>query len=309
MIGMPKQPVLIYGEVLFDCFPDSEPVMGGAPFNVAWHLQGFGEAPRLISAVGNDELGRRIKAAMQDWGMSTEFLHTSDTYPTGVVNITLQNNEPSYDIKANCAYDDIHLTEQMWHLLAKHAFLYHGSLAMRTQQAELNLERILENRKLNRFIDVNLRSPWWQKDRVLESLDCAYCVKLNIHELVQLIEEFDTSESLSQSDWLDHALAFKTNFNIVNLVITQGEDGATMFTGNGDILNVAPHNTTSKVVDTVGAGDAFAAVMLLGLINQWDLEITMERAQEFANFIVTQRGAICTDPATYRDFKQLWNIY
>ena len=44
----------VFGEVLFDHFPDGRRVLGGAPFNVAWHLQAFGEAPRFISRVGAD---------------------------------------------------------------------------------------------------------------------------------------------------------------------------------------------------------------------------------------------------------------
>jgi len=84
---------VIFGEVLFDCFPDGNSVLGGAPFNVAWHLQAFGMSPMMISSVGDDELGNKVKSAMQDWSMRTTGLQLDPVHPTGSVDIEFVDGE------------------------------------------------------------------------------------------------------------------------------------------------------------------------------------------------------------------------
>jgi fructokinase len=73
---------VVLGEALFDCFAEGSQVLRGAPFNVAWHLQAFGEAPLLVSRVGNDEPGRRIIATMDRLGMSADGLQTDTAHRT-----------------------------------------------------------------------------------------------------------------------------------------------------------------------------------------------------------------------------------
>ncbi|MGB5338517.1 MAG: PfkB family carbohydrate kinase, partial [Gammaproteobacteria bacterium] len=100
-----KQPsVCIFGEVLFDHFPDGKHVLGGAPFNVAWHLQAFGLTPRFISRVGADAEGESVLAAMRDWGMDTQAVQIDAQRPTGRVSVQIVDDEPAYDIVADCAY-------------------------------------------------------------------------------------------------------------------------------------------------------------------------------------------------------------
>ena len=103
---MLKRPVL-FGEVLFDVFPPGTQVLGGAPFNVAWHLQGFGLRPLLISSVGADDRGKQIKKRMQEWGMETSGLQTDEQHPSGIVQVSFNNGQPSYEILSDQAYDFI----------------------------------------------------------------------------------------------------------------------------------------------------------------------------------------------------------
>ena len=87
-----KMRPLIFGEVLFDHFPDGTAVLGGAPFNVAWHLHAFGLRPLMISRIGNDELGGRVQEAMQKWGMDCSGMQIRHcTHPTGTVQVTFQD--------------------------------------------------------------------------------------------------------------------------------------------------------------------------------------------------------------------------
>lgn len=98
---------LIFGEVLFDRFPDGSVVLGGAPFNVAWHLQAFGLAPLVISRVGRDALGGAVVAAMTGWGMDRRGVQFDATHPTGTVEVAFQAGEPHYAIVDRVAYDII----------------------------------------------------------------------------------------------------------------------------------------------------------------------------------------------------------
>lgn len=134
---------IIFGEVLYDCFPDGSRVLGGAPFNVAWHCQAFGLQPLFLSRVGNDALGKKVITAMQDWGMNTEGLQIDSEHATGQVDVSFKNNEPSYDIVENSAWDFI--DNQLIPELDKHSMLYHGSLALRNSATAQSLEVIKQS--------------------------------------------------------------------------------------------------------------------------------------------------------------------
>ena len=132
-----NQLIAIFGEVLIDQFPDGLQVLGGAPFNVAWHLQAFGQAPCFISRVGNDLIGELILKEMSAWGMAIENVQIDPDYPTGTVKVAIKDNEPSYEILADQAYDFI-ATQQL-NLLTPYNVLYHGSLALRNDASERTL--------------------------------------------------------------------------------------------------------------------------------------------------------------------------
>ncbi|WP_438970712.1 PfkB family carbohydrate kinase, partial [Methylophaga sp.] len=122
--------VTIFGEALFDCFPDGQSVLGGAPFNVAWHLQALGNQPKFISRVGNDTLGDTILAEMKNWQMDVGLVQQDLQHPTGRVNITFTDNEPSYDIQTDSAWDFI--ADSLVTTPPESGLFYHGSLAARS---------------------------------------------------------------------------------------------------------------------------------------------------------------------------------
>ena len=290
------QQISIFGEVLFDCFPSGEKVLGGAPFNVAWHLQAFGQGPSFISRVGSDDEGERIRRAMQGWGMRTDLLQTDREHPTGEVRVTLQGGEPSYDIVEPVAYDFIEAAA-LDDLPCK--LLYHGSLCLRNEQSGKALDRLRASAPGTVFMDVNLRSPWWHRDKVLEWVGQADWVKLNEAEFALLHE--------AASDLSVSAQGFLHQYGLQGVVVTRGERGAMVITADEPPLTVAPVKAL-RVVDTVGAGDAFATVLLLGLNLDWPLRETLERAQAFASALVGQRGATVGDAAFYRPFIEDWGL-
>ncbi|MEE4146490.1 MAG: PfkB family carbohydrate kinase, partial [Halieaceae bacterium] len=173
-----ERSVYIFGEVLFDHFPDGNRVLGGAPFNVAWHLQAFGQSPRLVSRVGRDREGSQVREAMQAWGLSTDDLQTDPRRPTGRVAVSFADGEPAYDIVADCAYDNIEPITA-----APCQLLYHGSLAARGAGSAGALRQLRASGPQTVFVDVNLRPPWWTPQAVQELLQGAHWVKLNSDEL------------------------------------------------------------------------------------------------------------------------------
>lgn len=157
--------LVIFGEVLFDHFPDGSVVLGGAPFNVAWHLQAFGLSPLFISRVGNDPLGQQIKTHMSEWGMSTCGLQLDSSHPTGTVDVQIDRGEPSYNIVEGCAYDFI--DRSALPSMRDRGFLYHGTLAIRNSVSEKTLKAIKDEHNLSIFVDINLRPPWWNRKSVV----------------------------------------------------------------------------------------------------------------------------------------------
>jgi fructokinase len=295
--------IYIFGEVLFDHFPDGSRILGGAPFNVAWHLQAFGLSPQLISRVGYDVDGQIIKDLMTDWGMSQVGLQSDSQHPTGQVKIKFQDGEPCYEIIVDSAYDFIDAelipeigTQDITQESAQ-SILYHGSLALRNPIALKALNVLKSRHQGNIFMDVNLRAPWWNRDTLFPLLHDATWVKLNEDELSELGSEASSLELAIQQ--------FGDKFDLEGIIITLGERGAIVYS-NQEFISVHP-NVKAQVVDTVGAGDAFASVFLLGLSQQWPIAITLERAQAFAAELVTRRGATIADAEFYRAFSQDWN--
>lgn len=287
---------VIFGEVLFDHFPDESVVLGGAPFNVAWHLQALGVAPLFISRVGNDELGHRIRSAMQDWGMDTSGLQVDSAHPTGTVQIEIENGEPSYEIVPDQAYDFINADDLP--SKAHGSLLYHGSLALRNQASRDALEELRAKQDLPVFVDVNLRVPWWDKDIVRSLLEAARWAKLNDEELRQLSPVKGPLES--------QAKALQEASSLSLLIVTRGKNGALARTADGRIHHVEPEPGIS-VIDAVGAGDAFTTVILLGLLSGWDLDRSLSRAQSFASAVVGIRGATPVGKGFYNYFINTWS--
>ena len=287
---------LVFGEVLFDHFPDGSRVLGGAPFNVAWHLQAFGLAPQFISRVGNDAEGQEIKELITAWGMSLDGLQQDDEHPTGSVQVHIEHGEPHYEIVENSAYDFIS-AESLNHQ-ATQGILYHGSLALRNPVSRAALNTLKAKHQGKVFIDINLRAPWWQKEDLLPFLHDATWIKLNEHELA----EFCTATDLNTA-----AQQFAQQFELDILFVTCGSQGAMAWDAvQKQLFNVKP-STSTEVVDTVGAGDAFASVLLLGLSQQWTIQDTLERAQAFASEVVGRRGATIADSEFYHRVVKQWN--
>ena len=291
-----ERPV-IFGEVLYDCFPDGQAVLGGAPFNVAWHLQGFGRAPLFISRVGDDPLGHQVKDAMHNHGMDASGLQLDSLHPTGKVTITMSGKNHSFEIIPDQAYD--YIDQGALPPLPDSTLFYHGSLAARSPVSAQTLAFLNTRYAGKRLVDVNLRSPWWQQQQVLELVDGAWLAKLNDEELQLLVPDADDDASRIQQ--------LINNAGLQLLLVTRGAAGAELLTASGESFRVAPDSVT-EVVDTVGAGDAMTSVLILAILQGWPWQQALERSQAFASAIVGQRGATVEEPGFYQPFIDAWEL-
>jgi len=287
---------VVFGEVLFDKFPDGSHVAGGAPFNVAWHLQAFDANPLFISRVGNDPLGRQIRDQMRAWHMDTSGLQLDSGHLTGTVDVTIDNNEPHYEIVDQRAYDFI--DAEFIPPLPESGVLYHGTLALRNTDSAATLNQLLRVSSLPVFIDINLRPPWWNRDQIGNILEHCRWLKLNVDELTLLFPDTDTRDGLQ--------ILFD-RYPIEYIILTSGEKGALIADKNQNEYSVSPTKGT-VLVDTVGAGDAFSSIILLGEIRKWPINLTLERAQMFASAIVGTRGATVNNKNFYQPFIENWEL-
>ena len=297
-----NRPVVV-GEVLFDVFPDGSRVLGGAPFNVAWHLQAFGLQPLMITRVGDDASGARVRDAMDRWGMATNGVQVDREVDTGEVEVKLEDGEPSFEILCDRAWDRLDGQAALTEIHGdREDLLYHGSLMARSDRSRTALRAIRHESGLPSFVDVNLRDPWWTVDGVLELVSGARWVKLNRHELLRL-----AGGSLSGSADVERVAAdFHGRLGLHQLIVTLGAEGAVVRSRDGTVSGVPPEQ--AQIVDTVGAGDAFSAVWILGLARRWAPESTLPRALQFAAEICGVRGATTDDRGLYQRTTEGWGL-
>jgi len=296
----PPRPI-VFGELLFDQFPDGQRVPGGAPFNVCWHLAGFGQAPLLISALGDDEPGQQFKGLMADWGMDLSGIQTV-AQATGEVRVGIDDQgEPKYEIAPDQAWD--HIDADMAQALVRDVpvpLFCHGTLALREHASRAALETLRDGLSLPTLVDVNLRPPWWRTELLMQSLTQATWAKLNDDELRSAC----AAEGLSDGNRATMAKNLRARHGLELLLITAGADGALLVSSNEIVHGQAAK--VSELVDTVGAGDAFTAALIIGLIEGWSPQLLLRRAAAFAADIVAIRGATCDDRGLYRQHLQCW---
>lgn len=299
--------ILLFGEVLVDCFPDRE-VQGGAPFNVAHHLLGLGRAagvvPVLVTRIGKDERGRRLLERIQSAGLPIDGVQQDCLHPTGQVRITLDASSHRFEIPPDQAWDFIHA--EMARLVAlsrRPRWLYFGTLAQRGA-SRTALRALLQANGARSFLDINLRDPWVRKDVLRWSLGKADVVKVNEEELHRVAHMMGQGTGAAKllGERMIHA------FNLRQLLVTQGEKGAWLLRHDGAYFHSGATAAVVDPVDTVGAGDGFAAVFLFGLTQGWPPEQILARAHRFAGQICGLRGAIPDNEDFYRPFIAEWGV-
>jgi fructokinase len=277
--------VVCFGEVLWDIFP-SDAVPGGAPMNVAYHLHKQHKNPVIITAVGNDKKGKELLDIFSGYGLCTDFIQTDPQHETGKVFAkSNEDHEVVYDIIKPVAWDFIKWNAALGELVSHSEYFVFGTLASRSAESKNTLLKLLESAK-TKVLDINLRPPHFDKNIVEELLTKTDLLKLNLSELELITEWYSRF-----SDIKDRVIFLTNKFNIKNVVVTKGGDGAVLFYNGNEYTH---RGYKVEVADTVGSGDAFLSGLLGKLLDHAAPEEALEFAIRMGSFIATQKGA-CPD--------------
>ena len=279
--------VLCFGEVLWDFLPDGRHV-GGAPLNVAYHLQCLGQPVRVVSAVGADDLGDELLHQLRQWHLPTDGVVRQAARPTGFVRAALgPGGDARYEIGAEVAWDRIELTAGTLQAAAAARAVVFGSLAQRSAANRQALARLLGALPADaaRIFDVNLRPPHDDLDLVRSLAARATVLKLNADEAARLAEDAAGGEEAC-------ARHLRTQFGCAWVCVTAGARGAGLL--HAGRWHWEPARPV-VVGDTVGAGDAFLAAWLFHFLGGSldDAEI-LARACRLGEWVAGRRGATPT---------------
>jgi fructokinase len=275
-------PITCFGEMLWDVLPTGKQP-GGAPLNVAVHLHNLGLETQLVSRVGHDDLGTELLAFVQAQGLSACYIQRGETHLTGVVKANVSDShEVTYKIVQPVAWDYIQYAEPLGPL-AEHAeaFVF-GSLAARSPATRETLYRLLQRAPFKVF-DVNLRAPHYSRNVVTYLLRQANLVKLNHHELAEIMGWFGASpDEETALHWL------ADRFQLQAVCVTKGADGAVLWAGQQ--LFRSP-GIAVQVQDTIGSGDAFLAALLKGWLAGQPPGEALAFACAAGSLVATYQGA------------------
>ncbi len=290
--------IVSIGEILYDVYSHKK-VIGGAPFNFIHHIKKLTGEGDFISRVGNDEDGKEILNYLKSAGFDTNLVRVDKEHPTGKVTVNLNDEKvPTFNIHENAAYDFIAFDRSIEDLLNRGIdLLYFGTLAQREKVSRHTIKN-LWNRKFKYFCDLNLRQNYYSEDLIFNCINNTNVLKVNEDEL-KIINDLFIKDYF---DLIGTSEKIIEKFPIELLAVTLGSNGAHLFKGNEKVYH---KNEVEDIVDTVGAGDAFAAILCLGYLNDWDLETTSRLAGHFSAAICKVNGAIPADKYLYEKFKNL----
>jgi fructokinase len=293
--------VAVLGEALIDRFADGD-VIGGAPFNVARNLALLGAVPVMITRVGSDGFGDMIVAELARFGMTQDGLQRDPERTTGIVDVQMSGTLHRFEIGADAAWDHIDAADAV-RVVRESAprLIYFGTLAQRGAISRAAIHAALDASDGAPFLDLNLRDGPDNRALAEDSLNRAKFVKLNDDELDRLVAWFLHPAGRGPRDALE--LLVK-RFDLERITVTRGAEGWSCLDASQGGFNGAA--TPVKVRDTVGAGDAFAAVLLLGELSGWALPCALQRASAHASAVCGIAGAVDAASDIYAKARAGW---
>ena len=282
MPAMSDQAVVIWGELLWDQFPDG-PHLGGAPSNVAWHLGMAGGWGQLVSRVGNDDLGHEAIERLSEV-VDTSLIQIDPERATGVVEVTVVGGEPRYRLVPGRAWERIECTADVATAIGEAGVLIFGTLAQHTPGGLAEWKRAVAaaGSRCLKVCDLNLRRtmtpPAGERDAVLAALEVADVLKVNDQELAKLAEWLG---------WKDPLAELRKRPRVV--AVTHGAEGSTLYREAGALEIPGVHARAKG--DNVGCGDAYLAILVHGMTLGWDLADSARAASRWAAEVAAVRGA------------------
>ncbi|MDE5968289.1 MAG: carbohydrate kinase [Muribaculaceae bacterium] len=291
-----KDIVVGMGEALWDVLPEGKKI-GGAPANFAYHVKQFGLPGCVVSAIGDDNLGREMVENFNAKELTQNI--ATVPYPTGTVEVEIdQAGIPQYDIKENVAWDNIPFTPALNELAKNTKAFCFGSLAQRNVVSRETINKFLDavpadNDPLIVF-DVNLRQGFYNKDILCNSMRRCDILKINDEELAAVSHMF----GYPGIDFQDKCRILLGKYNLKMLILTCGVNGSYVFTPGEVSFQPTPK---VEVADTVGAGDSFTAAFIASILKGKSVAEAHEKAVKTSAFVCTQKGAMPTLPSDIID--------
>jgi len=310
---MSTHTIAVFGEALVDDFI-TEQVVGGAPFNVARNLAAFGAATLMVTRIGADKNGALMRSEFTRFGMSEAALQIDPQEATGRVVVERSQGAHRFIILPDQAYDYVEAAPALAALAAAQPqVIYFGTLAQRHETSRASLRALLEASPACRYLDLNVREGQVTERIAHESLHLADIVKVNEDELQDLFRWYTHtppgSVAVGSPAMADACLTLMRTFALQEMIVTLGPRGAIHISAEGSVTAAEAHSAGRApvhIVDTVGAGDAFSAVFLLGQQQGWPLALTLARANAFAGAICGISGAVPGDLAFYAPWIACW---
>lgn len=273
------------GELLWDLLPGGRQ-LGGAPGNFTYHARALGADARLISRVGEDDLGREALERLAALHLPTECLEIDSNLPTGTVDVTVgADGQPQFTIHAPAAWDALSGDAAGRRAVGAADAVCFGTLAQRSEHSQSTIRSLVAAAPPHalRILDVNLRQHYYSRELIEASLALANVLKVNDAELPRLAEMFHWS-----GDARSHIAQLTERHDLRCVAYTRGADGSLLFADG----RWSEHpGIPIRVVDTVGAGDAFTAALTLGLLAGRDLDEINRQANELAARVASCAGA------------------
>ncbi len=282
-----KDIVVGMGEALWDVLPEGKKI-GGAPANFAYHVSQFGLPSCVVSAIGDDALGKEIIENFTSKGLN--HLIEEVPYPTGTVQVEIdQAGIPQYEIKENVAWDNIPYTARLEALAERTKAVCFGSLAQRNVVSRNTINRFLDAMPHDEeslvVFDVNLRQGFYNKEILCNSMKRCNILKINDEELVTVSRMF----GYPGIDLQDKCWILLGKYNLKMLILTCGINGSYVFTPGNVSFQPTPK---VEVADTVGAGDSVTAAFIASILKGKSVQEAHSRAVQTSAFVCTKKGAM-----------------
>ena len=287
--------VVAIGAVLWDVFPDGER-LGGAPANFAVHAAAMGARSAMVSCVGDDARGKAALEILSGRGVVVDALQIHAHRPTGTVDVTLVDGQPTYEIVEGVAWDAITWCSELAPIAQSAHALCFGTLDQRDAQSRRAITNFLDAASPDclRVLDVNFRQHYHTYEIVRESIARADVLKLNDEEVV-LLRDYVGGEEDVDAFLIDIC----ARFDLQCVILTLGEQGCRVLGEDGICQAMGKRQ---QVVNTVGAGDAFTAAYVMHLLAGAPMQICAEQANAVGGFVTTQDGGMPPLPARFRVF-------
>lgn len=287
-----KDIVVGMGEALWDMLPEGKKI-GGAPANFAYHVSQFGLSSCVVSAIGDDSLGKEIIENFASKGLNHHIAQVP--YPTGTVQVDIdQAGIPQYEIKENVAWDNIPYTAHLEALAENTKAVCFGSLAQRSVVSRSTINRFLDAMPQTDdtliVFDINLRQGFYNKEILCNSMKRCNILKINDEELILVSRMF----GYPGIDLQDKCWILLGKYNLKMLILTCGINGSYVFTPGHVSFQPTPQ---VEVADTVGAGDSFTAAFIASLLKGKSVTEAHHLAVQTSAYVCTQNGAMPILPA------------